>query len=74
MRNQLPLFFALFVFLLLAGCGDQTGTGLSSADVAYIRAKRLQEAYGTVNGTTTATSTVSSVVTITSVTTSTFTQ
>ncbi len=66
MRSPLPPLIALFLFLGLAACGDQTGSGVTAADVAYIRAKRYQELYGV---SSTSTSTVSSVVTITSVTT-----
>ncbi len=62
-----PLAFGLlFLFLALAGCGEQSN-GLTSADVAYIRAKRYQDYYG--SAVTNSTSTVSSVVTITSTTT-----
>ncbi len=61
MKSPILLVTMLFLFLGLAACGD-TNNGLTSADVAYIRAKRIQELYGS-SATTTVTS--STVVTVT---------
>ena len=63
--KYLPFGF-LFLFLAFAvGCGEEPSHSLSSSDVAYIRAKRYQEQYGS------STSTVSSTVTVTATSTAT---
>lgn len=65
MKGLFPSVALLALFLALSSCGESNG-GLTASEIAYVRAKRLQELYGTSG---TATVTTSSVVTITAATT-----